>query len=122
MTNPYDPPPVVLDQRPNYLDQARLLKAGFLYRKIEFDVPFQGLLVYSGWNFLQRIRINDILVWKRVSWVVIHRQAQFQLPAELDPQQRQAQVDLRFSRGLMMEGFSLRIGQQVVYDEPPGGL
>jgi hypothetical protein len=117
VNNPYQPPQTLDQSLGSYGDHARLLKRGFLFRKIEFSQPFQGVLVYNGWNFLQRIIIDDIVVWKRISWVVIHRNAKFRLPPQLDPSERQCEMQITFSRGLRMKRFALLVAGEIVYDE-----
>lgn len=122
MINPYQPPQTQELLRGSFEDSAKLLRRGFLYRRIEMQTPFPCVVTYNGWNFLQRIFFNDVLVWKRISWVVIHKRAEFVLPAEVDPECRSGLLELAFGPGLRMRRFVLRIGDRVVYDEQPPGL
>lgn len=115
-SNPYKPPAPVSEKQ-GYGDQATLLSAGFLYRRIEFHQPFQALFSYNGWNFLQRIHINDQLVWKRISWAVIHRQAEFRLPKSVDPAERICRMEIFFRRGLLIRKFRISLEGHVIYDE-----
>jgi hypothetical protein len=93
-----------------------------LYRRIEIRTPFPAVVTYNGWTFLQRLFFDDVLVWKRISWVKIHKRAELRLPAEVDPQQRRASFEITFAPGLLMRRFELRIDGRVVYDEQPPGL
>lgn len=114
--NPYSPPehPAA---KGSFGDGAERLKGGFLYRKIKFTKPFEGVFYYNGWNFLQRIFINEQLVWKRISWIVIHRRAMFRIPAEVDPREPSAEMEIHFGPGLWIRRFTIRIDDVVVYDE-----
>jgi len=117
MTNPYQSPPPIAEQR-GYGDHAQLLRRGFLYRRIQLHAPLEAVFHYNGWNFLQRIFFDDHLVWWRISWLTIHRRAVFRLPRELDPEERAGEMEIHFSAGLRMQRFTLRIAGEVVYDEP----
>jgi hypothetical protein len=117
LSNPYEPPRTVDDSAGSYGDFAKLLQRGFLFRRIALTRPVEATFQYNGWNFLQRIHINEQLVWKRVSWVVIHRSASFQLPASIDPRQAACEVRIVFTRGLLIHRFTLLMEGTIVYDE-----
>ena len=117
MTNPYEPPKVAEHSKGNFGDHSRLLKRGFLYREIELYNPVQTLLVYNGWNFLQRIFLDGHLVWKRISWVVIHKKARFQFPEEIDAERRWGEMQITFGRGLLVRRFTILFDDSIVYDE-----
>lgn len=122
MTNPYEPPKTLDSERGQFGDFSRLRKKSFLYREIELMNPFPAVLVYNGWNFLQRITISDVVVWKRISWVVIHRNASFNVPSSIvpnstDPGTLRGEMQIVFSRGLLIKRFSITLGSVLVYDE-----
>lgn len=117
MTNPYEPPKSADLAKGNFGEHSRLIKSGFLYREIELYNPVKAYILYNGWNFLQRIFVDDQLVWKRISWVVIHRYARFQFPASVDPHQRWGELKIQFRRGLMVRRFSMIFDGSIVYDE-----
>lgn len=117
MTNPYQPPSTTEAPKGSFGDLSILHKKGFLYRKIELIHPFRAMFVYNGWNFMQRIIISDQVVWKRISWIVIHRHATFQIPEAIDPQARMGEMRIVFSQGAFISQFSIIIGGLLVYDE-----
>ena len=115
MTNPYESPRNGLAQRA--FGYARLIRSAFLFRVIEFDPPFIGQLQYSSWWWRQRIDINGHNVWFRISWLRIHRQANFVIPASLDPRQPNASIDIDFARGSVIRRFRFWIDGELVYEE-----
>ena len=117
MTNPYQPPPRVAESGKHFGDFARLIRGGFLYREIQFSQPVPFHFVYSGWNFVQRIRIDGITVWRRISWAVIHREVSFQLPRHVDGQERSGELRIVFTRSLRIHRFQIWIGGVLVWDE-----
>ena len=116
-TNPYHPPDEVLELQRNATDVAKLVRGGFLYRKISISEPFECLLIYNGWNFLQRIFLDDVLVWKRISWIVIHRHAEFAIPNELYPPGGRGELQIEFGRGLRVRRFCIHLAGRLVYEE-----
>ncbi len=117
MNNPYQPPGVV--EARDSIDNrgGTLLRGGFLYREIDFHTPVKMQFYYSGWNFVQRIRVNQETVWSRISWITIHRQAEFMLPESVDPLGRTCEMQITFVRGLRMRRFLLRLEGQVIWDD-----
>lgn len=117
MTNPYQPPQVVELSKGNFGEHSKLIKRSFLYREIELYAPVEAFVVYNGWNFLQRIFINETLVWKRISWVVIHKYAAFQFPQKVDSSQRWGEMRITFGRALSIKRFTISFDGSVVYEE-----
>jgi hypothetical protein len=117
MSNPYAVPATLAHDRGVYADHARLVRGGFLYRVIELEAPFVGTLVYDGWWFRQRITINGIRAWFRISWLTIFRNAEFQVPAVVDGTEPTAHVEIMFTRGLSIRRFRIWVADELVYDE-----
>jgi hypothetical protein len=117
MENPYLPPvPLAQSQQP-YQVPARLLRGGFLFRDIQFHYPFEFRFRYSGWNFIQRIRIDGQIVWRKISWIVIHRQAEFFVPESLDPAGLPYRMVIEFGFGLRMRRFQLLRGNAIIWED-----
>ena len=114
MTNPYFTPPNVDLPHSIFAEDARLTGTSFLFRKIEFQQPFQGTLVYSGWWFWQRIHVCEQRVWARVSWATIDRQIEFKMPDETGFEHGRIEID--FSRGLMIRRFRVWMDDALVFE------
>lgn len=115
--NPYESPAEVDLKRDAFIDGGRLLRAGLLHRKIEFERPFQATFNYDGKYFRQRLLINRHLVWFCISWTVIHRRFEFVWPRDVDPQERAGRVEIEFAAGLSIHRFSVFLGDETIYDE-----
>lgn len=115
MENPYLPPAPLQNDPQN--DHATLLRGGFLFREIQFYQPVEFRFRYSGWNFIQRIYANEHIVWSRISWVVIHRQAEFRLPQSLDASGATYRMNIEFGRGLRTRHFLLFRGTQLIWED-----
>jgi hypothetical protein len=114
-TNPFSSP-TVTDER-GVFGGAQRIQGGFLYRVIQIDAPVACRLRYDGWWFRQKIEIDGRLVWFRISWLTIHRRAEFLLPASVDPAQTPASIEIEFGRGLSIRRFRVWIGGQIAFDE-----
>jgi hypothetical protein len=119
MTNPFEAASCLANER-GIFGEARLIRSGFLYRVIELESPYATRMVYSGWWFRQKIEFDGQLVWFRISWLSILKQAEFRMPALVDPQESPARVELSFGRRLMIRRFRLWIDGQIAYDEVNG--
>ncbi|NND96033.1 MAG: hypothetical protein HKN47_01745 [Pirellulaceae bacterium] len=117
MPNPYATSSNIDNSRGIFADFARLRRSSFLYREIEFDEPFSGRMVYSGWWFWQRVNVGGQRVWSRVSWITIDRELEFLLPAAVDPGCSPCRIEIEFSRGLQIRRFRIWIAGQIVFDE-----
>ncbi|MEC8590477.1 MAG: hypothetical protein VXZ15_02910 [Planctomycetota bacterium] len=117
MVNPYQSPSSGSLHERSLGPHARVIQAAFLFRVIEFDLPFPARLRYSCWWWRQRIDINDQNLWFRVSWLRIHRKISFELPESVDPQRRPCRIDIGFSRGMAIRRFQVWIGDELAYDE-----
>lgn len=115
MENPYLPPVPLQHVQEN--DQAVLLRGGFLFREIQFYQPVEFRFRYSGWNFIQRIYADEQIVWSRISWVVIHRQAEFRLPQSLDASGVMYRMNIEFGRGLRTRRFVLFRDKQLIWED-----
>jgi len=116
--NPFQPT-VHVDgpQKGQFGDGARQIRAHFLYREIELEAPIRARFVYDGWWFRQKITFNGQLVWFRVSWLKIHREATFNLPAEIDPERRLVKLEITFSPALWIRRFQILLDGETIYDE-----
>ena len=117
MSNPFAVTTRQIDERGVFGDHARRIRGGFLYRVIDSDRPYRCRLVYNGRWFVQRIRIDGILVWWQISWLRIRPRAEFVIPAEIDPAMPPGSLEIGFARGLTIRRFRVWIGGQIVYDE-----
>lgn len=115
--NPFSVGTTLTEQRGVFGDHARRVRGWFLYREIDFEEPFVGRFVYSGWWFRQTIEIDGIPLWRRISWVTIHRQAAFRVPPQLLGSAPEGRMEIDFSRGLLIRRFRIWIDGVVVYDE-----
>ncbi len=115
--NPFQPSSL-LDHEPGvFADHAQRLDHGFLYRVIDLRSPLTLHFVYDAWWFWQRVYVNEVRIWSRISWLRIERSVDVVLPAEIDPEQRRFQVDVQFGPGLRFRRFQIVIGGIVEYDE-----
>ncbi|WP_145168769.1 hypothetical protein [Rubripirellula lacrimiformis] len=82
-------------------------------------IPAAGMrqLTYSGWWFVQRIRINNQPVWRKVSWLRIDREIEIRLPPQVDPDQRPLRIEINFGPALRIRRFRVWLGGQPIYDE-----
>jgi hypothetical protein len=117
MTNPFAVSSEVAGQRGVFGDHARLRRSAFLFRVIDFERPFAGTLVYSGWWFRQKVEIAGEVVWFRISWLTIERRAEFRIPVGVDPSRPKGRLEIDFTRGLRIRRFRVWIEGQIAYDE-----
>ncbi|GAA4461552.1 hypothetical protein [Novipirellula rosea] len=134
MTNPFEPPIELPSEKGVFGDHATLITRRFLYRVIRYQRPFTGRLVYSGWWFRQKIEINGVVVWWKVSWLNISPDVSFTIPAEAFANQQvgddaspendsvpsqpiQGRIEIQFTRGLRIRRFRVWFDQQLAYDE-----
>jgi hypothetical protein len=116
-TNPFQPTSNLTEKRGVFADFAVRQRSAFLYRVIDFERPFEGQLVYTGWWFRQAVYINGHPVWFRISWTKIHTSIAFQLPKSVSPTMSLGQLEIQFSRGLTIQRFRIWIDSSLVYDE-----
>lgn len=110
--------------RGSFAEHGVLLRRGFLYRVIDIQEPFVGELTYNGWWFRQTVEINGQSQWFQISWLKIHSQLEFTLPAwiEVDPawgeaENRRMSIEIGFSRGLTIRRFRIWLAGRILYDE-----
>ncbi len=115
--NPFQPTTLSTQERGVFADHARRLDHGFLYRVIELGAPLPLHFVYDAWWFWQRVYVNDVRVWSKISWLRIEPSVACKLPPTIDPQQRLLRVDVQFGPGLRFRRFQIVIGGIVEYDE-----
>lgn len=114
--NPFRPS-AEIDTEKGVTGTARLLRSGFLFRLIELNVPMPIRLRYSGWWFVQRIDVNGVRVWTKISWLNLSRQIQFVLPAEIDPARRPVNIEIDFRPGLLIRRFRVWVDGQMEFDQ-----
>jgi len=117
VVNPFDPSRLLLDEKGVFADGAKLRKRRFLFRAIDFETPFQGRLVYDSWWFLQRVTIDGIRVWSRISWLRIEREMEFALPKEVDAQCTRCRIEINFGIALSIRRFQVTVAGITAYDE-----
>lgn len=99
-----------------FADHARLIRSAFLFRLLELDRPVQCRLLYTSWWWRQKIEIDGQVVWFRVSWITIHRRAEFRFPPSIDPSERSGAIEIDFTRGLRIRRFRVWVDDAIVYD------
>ena len=107
----------VQSERGVFADHARLIRSTFLYRVIDLERPITTRLVYTGWWFRQKIELDGIPVWFRISWLSIRPRAEFRVPSEVDPSQPTGKIEINFGTGLSIRRFRVWINDQIAYDE-----
>jgi hypothetical protein len=117
MINPFAPATILPDERGVFADDAIRQRGFFVYRVIEFRAPFSGTLVYDGWWFRQKVSIDGITLWWRISWVNFHKQIDFRLPPEIDAAQRPVRIVINFGRSLSIRRFQVIVDGMIAYDE-----
>ncbi len=117
MTNPFAPTTILPNERGVFADGAVRKRAFFVYRAIDFSSPFVGELIYDGWWFRQKVSINGITLWWRVSWVSFHKQIEFHLPPQIDGSESAVRIDIHFGRGLGIRRFQVTVAGMIAYDE-----
>ena len=116
-TNPFQPTSNITEDRGVFADFAVRRRSAFLYRVIDFEQPFVGRLVYTGWWFRQAVYINGLPAWFRISWTKIHTSIAFPLPESVDTKKSLGQLEINFTRGLTIRRFRIWIDSKIVYDE-----
>ncbi len=116
--NPFAPTVDLIESdRGVFGDHAACLRRSLLYRVVQIHQPIEAVFLYDGWWFRQKILVDGRIVWFRISWLTIHRRAEFELPPEIDSRQRRCRMEIDFSRALFIRRFRLWIGDTLVYDE-----
>ncbi|QDV64723.1 hypothetical protein [Crateriforma conspicua] len=116
--NPFAPTINLPEERQGvFTELAECEGKNFLYRRLNVMGPFPGTLLYDGRWFRQKIEFAGHLVWFRISWLIIHRKAEFRLPPAVDPEQRTCRMEIDFSRFLWIRRFRIWMGETLVYDE-----
>ena len=123
MPNPYASPSADPAKGGVYAEHAQLASSAFLYREIEFAIPYPLLLVYSGWWFWQRVTVCDERVWSQISWLNLRREIEFTLPPQSPSIPAspsipvQGRIEIDFGRALRIRRFRVWIGGEMLYDE-----
>ncbi len=115
MLNPYS---VSADLTPSagiFCIDGKRAEKGFLYRVIDLNEPVCGRFVYNGWWFTQTISFAGQLSWRKISWLRIHKVADFFLSD--GGQERKCRLEIVFSRMLRIKRFSIWVDEMLVYDE-----
>ncbi len=101
--NPFSASVGSVPPRGAFSNYAVLRRSGFLFRVIDIHEPFLGQLTYSGWWFRQTVEIDGQSHWFQISWLKIHSQLEFTLPAwiEVDPtwgdvENRRLSIEINF--------------------------
>jgi len=115
--NPFEASKILADEKGVFADGAKLWRRTLLFRVIDFKIPFHGRLVYDGWWFWQRVTIDGIRVWSKISWLRIEPKVEFRLPEEFDPQKSVCRIDINFGLGLSIRRFQVTVGGVIAYDE-----
>lgn len=121
--NPFSVTNLTPNERGVFGDSRRI-RSAFLFRVIQIGDPQRYQIVYDGWWFRQKVEVNDVLVWWKISWLTIARTVEFRIPPQIDPNQPQidpnqknGRIEIEFTRGLMIRRFRLWIDDTLVYDE-----
>ncbi len=114
--NPYRSPAPVQRQGRLYGEAARRRAGGFLYREIELTGRVEGVLRYNGWWFVQRIHLDEQLLWRKISWLRIERFVEFTLPS-VSGEELAASLHMEFDSRLRFRGFHLLADGYTLYEE-----
>lgn len=115
MSNPYATTSQV-ESTADSFGWARRRRGGFLFRWIDVEQPIELSIVYSGWWFVQRLRINDKLIWWKISWLRIERKITVDLPTEIDAENRVVEIDITFGPALWIKRFQVWLDGETLYD------
>lgn len=120
-TNPFEPS-AQIDVERGVSGTARLLQSGFLFRIVEFRIiegndPVVVRLRYSGWWFVQRVDVNGVRAWTKISWLNLSRQIEFVLPAQVAPSRNLVQIEINFRPGLLIQRFRVWVDGQMQFDQ-----
>ncbi|WP_149752697.1 hypothetical protein [Rubripirellula obstinata] len=84
-------------------------------------------LTYSGWWFVQRVHVNDLLVWWTISWRSIWPLIEIDLTKKLAQRDetgkrqtglpKEIKIELDFTPGLRIRRFRVWLDQEIRYDE-----
>ena len=107
-----------VDLTPESYAGAHRRRSSFLYRWIEVDDPIPLSILFSGWWFIQRLRVNGRLLWWKISWLRIERRITAHLPADIDPQTRPLQIEITFAPALQITRYQIHLANQTLYDGP----
>lgn len=116
IVNPYAFIPKTESKSSHFGDFATRLGAGFLFRQIELTGPVPVTLTYNGWWFRQRILVDQQVVFQCISWMKIRNRLEFEFTAA-DGQIHPGQIEIDFSKGLLIQRFRIWIDGFIVYDE-----
>lgn len=122
--NPFSVSAALPLQHGIFSEHAVLVRSGFLFRIIDIREPLVGRLIYSGWWFRQTVEIDGQSHWFQISWLKIHSQLEFTLPAWIsidptwgDPENRRMSIEIGFTRGLAIRRFRIWLAGRILYDE-----
>lgn len=103
---------------PDNDDQPDSLKSG-VHTSSQSSSDAQGFrtLEYNGWWFVQRVRIDDELVWWAISWLTLERQIQFRIKSPQSDDYVDGKLEIDFGRRLQIKRFTFRASSRIVYDE-----
>ncbi|MEM6688437.1 MAG: hypothetical protein AAF664_03355 [Planctomycetota bacterium] len=74
-------------------------------------------LEYNGWWFVQRVLVDEKVVWWAISWLTLERRIRFQIPGLSPGEQAEGELDIDFGRRLQIKRFTFRILTRIIYDE-----
>lgn len=89
-----------------------------MYRWIDVKQPLPLSIVYTGWWFVQRLKIDDRLIWWKISWLRIERRISLDLPSEIDSQMRPLEIEITFGPALWITRFQIWLAAETIYDGP----
>ena len=115
--NPYAPAKEVSPTKAEVFDGGRRIRGGFLYREIQIETEPPLYFIYSGWWFVQRVTVNGIGCWSKISWLNLDRQIRFALPKSVDSQQRLIEIEIQFGPSLAIKGFNIWYQGDPIYTE-----
>jgi len=114
--NPFAAPQSTSNER-GVFGNARRIRSGFLFRVIEFESSPIEHLVYDGWWFRQKVKIDGVRLWQIVSWLTIRRQIEISLPASGSRNSATLRIEIDFGRSLLIRRFRVWIDENLLYDE-----
>ncbi|MEZ6108840.1 MAG: hypothetical protein R3B96_22845 [Pirellulaceae bacterium] len=117
--NPYETPRAnqmrVFPYTPSAPPAATLLTEKFLYREIRLQAPLKGVLTYNAFQLCDELRLDDTVICRVYPWVRLYDRLEASVPTDEGP--IPLIVTLEFSRFARIKRFTVRVADQIVYQE-----
>lgn len=115
--NPFaSPAPTSPADRPPTTGDAKLLKAGYLFRRIQLPAPSEAIIEYSGRGFgYDVVRVNGHVVAWDWKWVWFVHRFDFTAPLEAEPKPAVLTVEVGYT--LKITRLTIEVDDRLLYEE-----